>query len=102
MLHVSNEARDWLCNPTTWVPLTCVFSRCRHGFGSVVKFTEQITQLLRDKGPQAVVDVDNVAQRESLDVIGVVGFGKNFETTRCPLPLTCCGLWVLVQRGKCA
>ena len=42
---------------------------------------EQLIRILEAKGAQAVVDLDNATQRVTLDVIGRVGFDKDFGAT---------------------
>ncbi len=42
----------------------------------------QLIANLKSKGPDDVVDMDHAALRVTLDVIGQVGFGKDFGATR--------------------
>lgn len=41
----------------------------------------QLIEILRARGPGAIVDMDNAASRITLDVIGRVGFDKDFHAT---------------------
>lgn len=41
----------------------------------------ELLTVLAAKGPEAVFDMSEAAQRQSLDVIGRVGFAKNFGAT---------------------
>ena len=54
----------------------------RHGFQHVQQTVSQLIQILRTKGPAEVVDMDHAALRVTLDVIGQVGFGKDFGATK--------------------
>ncbi|KAK9819280.1 hypothetical protein WJX81_006108 [Elliptochloris bilobata] len=51
-------------------------------FPRVVEIGQQLVRQLHACGPEAVVDMDLAAQRESLDVLGLVGFGVQFGATR--------------------
>ncbi|KAK9811231.1 hypothetical protein WJX72_000390 [[Myrmecia] bisecta] len=51
----------------------------RKGFHQVVKTNMEMAQILLQRGPNAVVDMDNLAQRASLDIIGGVGFDQTFN-----------------------
>ena len=55
---------------------------CRKGIHYVIHANQQLIRILRARGPTAVVDLDNVAQRVTLDVIGRVGFDKDFGATQ--------------------
>lgn len=54
----------------------------RNGFHYVVHANQQLINILRAKGQDAVVDLDNAASRITLDVIGRVGFDKDFGATQ--------------------
>lgn len=54
----------------------------RLGFKHVLSFQQQLVAVLRANGPQKAVDIDNAALRESLDVIGRLGFGMDFNATQ--------------------
>lgn len=43
---------------------------CRHGFQHVLDVVSQLLRILEAAGEGAVVDMDNLLKRESLDVIG--------------------------------
>ncbi|BDA49870.1 Cytochrome P450 3A28 [Coccomyxa sp. Obi] len=53
----------------------------RKGFGHVVQVNRQLISILEAK-QGAPVDLDNATLRVTLDVIGRVGFGKDFGATR--------------------
>ncbi|KAK9905036.1 hypothetical protein WJX75_008344 [Coccomyxa subellipsoidea] len=53
----------------------------RKGFGHVVQVNRQLISILEEKRG-APVDLDNATLRVTLDVIGRVGFGKDFGATR--------------------
>ena len=53
----------------------------RRGFGHVVRVNQQLISILEEKGSTAV-DMDNASLRVTLDVIGRVGFSKDFGATR--------------------
>jgi fatty acid synthase len=55
--------------------------QCRKGFGHVVRVNQQLISILAQKA-RAAVDMDNASLRVTLDVIGRVGFGKDFGATR--------------------
>ena len=61
-------------------PAMCAL--CRHGFQYVEQTVSQLIQILKFKGPEAVVDMDHAALRVTPDVIGQVGFGKDFGATK--------------------
>ncbi|KAK9915327.1 hypothetical protein WJX75_007673 [Coccomyxa subellipsoidea] len=52
----------------------------RQGFGHVLEATSQLIQVLKQRGPEKAVDIDDAAQRVALEVIGKVGFGKSFNS----------------------
>ncbi len=54
---------------------------CRKGFGHVLQVNQQLVSILEDSAG-AEIDLDNAALRVTLDVIGRVGFGKDFGATR--------------------
>lgn len=54
---------------------------CRKGFGHVVQVNRQLISILEAKRG-APIDLDNATLRVTLDVIGRVGFGKDFGATR--------------------
>lgn len=54
---------------------------CRKGFGHVLQVNQQLISILEAKAG-AEVDLDNATLRVTLDVIGRVGFGKDFGATR--------------------
>ena len=54
----------------------------RRGFHHVVHANNQLIDILKARGPSAVVDMDNAASRITLDVIGRVGFDKDFHATQ--------------------
>ena len=56
-------------------------SVCRKGFGHVLQVNQQLISILEDK-EGTDIDLDNAALRVTLDVIGRVGFGKDFGATR--------------------
>lgn len=47
----------------------------------MVHANNQLIAILRAKGARRAVDMDNAAQRITLDVIGRVGFDKDFHAT---------------------
>ena len=53
----------------------------RKGFGHVLQVNQQLISILEDSAG-AEIDLDNAALRVTLDVIGRVGFGKDFGATR--------------------
>ena len=55
---------------------------CRKGFHYVVKANEQLIQILKEWGPNKIVDIDNAASRIALDTIGRAGFNKDFGATQ--------------------
>ena len=54
---------------------------CRKGFHHVVHANNQLIEILKTRGPGTAVDIDNAASRITLDVIGRVGFDKDFHAT---------------------
>ena len=54
---------------------------CRKGFGHVVQVNNQLISILEDSS-SAEINLDNATLRVTLDVIGRVGFGKDFGATR--------------------
>ena len=53
----------------------------RNGFGHVVQVNQQLISILQDKRGLSV-DMDNASLRVTLDIIGRVGFGKDFGATK--------------------
>ena len=47
----------------------------------MVHANNQLIEILKARGPEAAVDIDNAASRITLDVIGRVGFDKDFHAT---------------------
>ena len=47
----------------------------------MVHANNQLIAILKARGSGAVVDIDNAASRITLDVIGRVGFDKDFHAT---------------------
>ena len=60
----------------------------RLGFGKIAAVVHELVQLLLATGCSAVLDMDDICQRESLEVIGRVCFGIEFGALRyclvCP------------------
>lgn len=54
----------------------------RLGFGKVAAVLHELVQLLLATGCSAVLDMDDICQRESLEVIGRVCFGTEFGALR--------------------
>ena len=54
---------------------------CRKGFGHVVQVNHQLISIL-DGSSSVEINLDNATLRVTLDVIGRVGFGKDFGATR--------------------
>ena len=50
----------------------------RGQFPHVLRLADQIAGILRGAGPAAVLDLDNLLQREAMDVIGRIGFQTEF------------------------
>ena len=53
----------------------------RKGFGHVVQVNHQLISILDDSS-SAEINLNNATLRVTLDVIGRVGFGKDFGATR--------------------
>ena len=53
----------------------------RKGFHHVVNINKRLIAALKAATPAKAVDMDNAAQRITLDVIGRVGFEKDFGAT---------------------
>ncbi|EIE20244.1 cytochrome P450 [Coccomyxa subellipsoidea C-169] len=54
----------------------------RANFPGIRTAGAQLIQVLAEAGPSVAVDMDNATCRESLDVIGHVGFGRDMGATR--------------------
>lgn len=54
---------------------------CRKGFQHVLHTSNQLIHLIQQAGPDATLDMDNVLLRQSLDVIGRVGFQQDMGGT---------------------
>lgn len=48
----------------------------------MVHANNQLIKILKARGPEAAIDMDNAASRVTLDVIGRVGFDKDFHATQ--------------------
>lgn len=46
----------------------CKMCGCRQGFGYVLEAMDQLVEVLKARGPDKAVDIDNVAQRVALEV----------------------------------
>jgi hypothetical protein len=57
------------------------WGKSRHGFGYVVEVAERLVSTLKQCGPETAVNIDEAMEREAMDVIGLVGFGKDFGAT---------------------
>lgn len=53
--------------------------KCRKGFEQTLLVLDQLIGVFEAAGPDQPVDIDNAAQRESLDVIGRVGIVSHLE-----------------------
>ena len=64
----------------------CTFSTpdlpCRKGFQHVLASSNQVLARIQEAGPGATLDMDNLLLRQSLDVIGLVGFEQDMGGTR--------------------
>ncbi len=54
----------------------------RTGYGSVAEVVGELVGALRTADSAAVLDMDDLCQRESLEVIGRIGFGIRFGALR--------------------
>lgn len=54
---------------------------CRKGFQHILSTTNQLLSLMDEAGPSATLDMDNLLLRQSLDVIGLVGFEQDMGAT---------------------
>ncbi|BDA43874.1 Cytochrome P450 3A11 [Coccomyxa sp. Obi] len=54
----------------------------RANFPGIRTACSQLIEVLTEMGPNKPVDMDNATCRESLDVIGMVGFGRDLGATR--------------------
>ena len=48
----------------------------------MVEINDFVIQNLKDKGPAADVDLNNITMRMAMDVTGLVGFNKDFGTCK--------------------
>lgn len=55
---------------------------CRKGFLHVLATSNQALARIQEAGPDATLDMDNLLLRQSLDVIGLVGFEQDMGGTR--------------------
>jgi hypothetical protein len=51
-----------------------------------LELTEQLSEVLYRAGPQLYLDLDNLLQRESLDVIARIGFAQDFGAIKAYRP----------------
>ncbi|KAI3424890.1 hypothetical protein D9Q98_008274 [Chlorella vulgaris] len=58
----------------------------RAEFPHVLELTEQLSEVLYRAGPQLYLDLDNLLQRESLDVIARIGFAQDFGAIKAYRP----------------
>ena len=59
---------------------------CRQGFGHVVEAANQLIEILKEKGPEEAVDIDDAAQRVALEVSmspSVLVISSCLSTTHC-------------------
>lgn len=62
--------------------ITCHNCTCRKGFQQTLIVVDQLIGVFEAVGPDGTIDLDNAAQRESLDVIGRVG--RSDVSDECP------------------
>jgi hypothetical protein len=55
---------------------------CRNGFPKILKLASQLVDNIKNRGPEADIDINNICMRFSMDVTGLVGFAKDFGTCR--------------------
>lgn len=53
---------------------------CRNGFPDVIKILTKVINNMTRLPPGSELDMNNVTLRISLDVTGLVGFAKDFQT----------------------
>ena len=53
---------------------------CRNGFPDVIKILTKVIDNMSKLPPGTELDMNNVTLRISLDVTGLVGFAKDFQT----------------------
>lgn len=54
---------------------------CRKGFQHVLSSSSKVLALIQQAGAETSLDMDNVLLRQSLDVIGLVGFEQDMGGT---------------------
>ncbi len=47
----------------------------------MVEVAQRLVQTLKQFGPDRPVNIDEAMERQAMDVIGLVGFGKDFNVT---------------------
>lgn len=52
-----------------WCHLKILRCACRHGFGHVLEAASQLVDILKERGPEKAVDIDDAAQRVALEVM---------------------------------
>ena len=55
---------------------------CRNAYPGVLQKVNEVTANFQALGPAADIDINNVAMRFALDVTGLVGFGKDYQTCK--------------------
>jgi hypothetical protein len=56
------------------------FALCRNGFPGILKKSMQVAESFKRLGPEADIDINNVMMRFTMDVTGLVGFAKDYQT----------------------
>ena len=81
-MHNSKVSKSAQLRLRTLQPNPERFCLCRKGFAQTLEVIDELLAVFDSLGPQTPIDIDNAAQRESLDVIGRIGFGIHFGATQ--------------------
>lgn len=57
----------------------------RNGFRHITATCAELVSMLHAAGPGTALDMDQACLCETMDVIGLFGFGQGFEAVKCAL-----------------
>ncbi len=76
----------------------------RNGYRHITATCAELVSVLHAAGPEAALDMDQACMCETMDVIGLFGFGQGFEAVKCailPASWICLGIIRFRSRASC-
>ncbi len=75
-----------------WCHVKIVRCACRQGFKHVLEPANQLIEMLKERGPEKAVDIDDAAQRVALEVVHEIAI---------PLSLSRAPIWQPLNDKTC-